>query len=248
MILKKILNIFKRNKEDVKDNEKKENEVPSKELKEVSGIKPSQEQKPSVSIEEINKHLEEHSEKKEELLKIPSKNIDEIISLISDLKLKESAEFAKKLPQMKFNENTVINSGNEAEEFVRQEILEYLKNEYDTIKQRISDLRKHGKEVDLESISLMQVPLKIRIFNSGSSIKDLQTIMDIIKMIDQKIKPLEDLIIKEEAEKLERENEETKKNISGKEVIEEQSKDKKSIKISKEKIELKENPDEKFSS
>jgi hypothetical protein len=74
--------------------------------------------------------------------------------------------------------------------FLKEEIVNYLKDRYENIKIDLSQLRRKGKDVSNITIKLMSVPLKINLFKSSFLKKDFTNVILILESIESEVEAL----------------------------------------------------------
>lgn len=76
---------------------------------------------------------------------------------------------------------------NETEEGIKQKIREAVNEKYHDMSDTFSELRKSGKDLGVLNYKLMMIPLKIKMFFSTYTKKDLDILVKKIKEIDDEI-------------------------------------------------------------
>lgn len=122
--------------------------------------------------------------------KIVNKKVSEApisaINRIQDPKIKETVVSAKK-KGVKINYNTKLKNPLEIEEYFKEELGNFLKESYNDIKERVSELRKFGYDGIVWTFKLMRIPLKLEVFLSTGALEDFNKIThglnDILKDI-----------------------------------------------------------------
>ncbi|MFA5857098.1 MAG: hypothetical protein WC867_07075 [Candidatus Pacearchaeota archaeon] len=109
---------------------------------------------------------------------------EELLIILKALKEK----YNKFLEKRTLNKN--FNSYEELLDFLKNEIKLFLKDTYEALKSEISTLRRSGKDTNEQSIRLMSVPLKIKIYESNPSIKNFNNVLEIIGHIEEGINNL----------------------------------------------------------
>jgi hypothetical protein len=121
-------------------------------------------------------------EKKIQKSKIPKR--EPLSDKIKDSKLKEIFLFltSKKI----INEDKISLNG-DLEANIRQDIEESIKDKYNTLNERFSEIRKSGKDLGVLNFKLMMLPLKIKVFLSTYEKKDAENIVKRIEDIEKEI-------------------------------------------------------------
>jgi len=111
----------------------------------------------------------------------------------------------------------ILNRAFESEEeflnFLKKYLVEFLNNEYQTLKTKVSQLRREGKNMEYEGLKLLRVPLKIKVFESTLSEKDFDKVIDHLTIIANDLKKY----VPEEAKEAKPEKQDEKsKGVQGK--------------------------------
>jgi len=133
---------------------------------------------------------------------------------VEDSGLINSLLFLKENKLIKDKETTIkFSSTKEAEDSAKEDVVLSIKDTLTTLKQDISELQKKGYELKLDGIKLLSVPIKVRVWKSTTSRKDLEAIFNLIWNVKSKIDPLKKLQEQRGAEKerLEKEKEKQEK-------------------------------------
>jgi len=110
---------------------------------------------------------------------------EELISILEYLE-KRNYQIKKEILNKEFSSET------ELYEFLKEDLINFLKNEYTSLKEKISLLRKHGKDVNYEWLKLLMIPSKISIFESNLSRKDFDKVIKIIDSLEDELKKYEE--------------------------------------------------------
>jgi hypothetical protein len=81
-----------------------------------------------------------------------------------------------------------ISSSVDFEEAIKDRIIDFLNNQYEDVKNKISEFRKNGKDLKDAEFILFSVPLKIKIFSSNFTKKDFEVVIKKIESIKQILK------------------------------------------------------------
>jgi hypothetical protein len=129
-----------------------------------------------------------------------SESIGEVVSRLENKDLSESLSLLNSHGFSKFASKVNVGSGKELEEFVKQEMKEFFKNKLDNMKQKLTEFRKAGLDAHLETIDIMPIPLKVRLFISTCKKSDLEKLMKMVDSEEKAIMELDKLKQKLEAE------------------------------------------------
>ncbi|MFH1801984.1 MAG: hypothetical protein ABH864_00870 [archaeon] len=110
------------------------------------------------------------------------------------------------------------NTDIELKENIRDEIISHLEDEIQELKTRLSTLTKKGKDVYVEHVKLMTAPLKINVFKATAKKEDFYKIKKITSSVDEKIKPKEEELEREEKDKEVKQKEKEEKERQEKEL------------------------------
>lgn len=122
---------------------------------------------------------------------------------IKDKNLLDSLLYLKKNNLLPDNNKTKIKfeTTKEAENSKKEDVVDIIKEKLNSIKQDITELQKAGYNLHLETIKLIEVPLKQKIWTSTLLKKDLENIFKILKEVNEIVLPLKQKNEKEIAEK-----------------------------------------------
>jgi len=110
---------------------------------------------------------------------------------IEDKNLIESVLFLKAKNLLSESKSTIkFETIKEAETEKKEEIVNVIREQINIIKQNITELQKVGYNLHLESIKLIEVPLKTKIWTSTLAKKDLENIFKIFQEVETIITPL----------------------------------------------------------
>ncbi len=127
---------------------------------------------------------------------MPDQNLP---STIQNRNLIESILYLKQNNLLPESKSTIkFETTKEAEDSKKEEVLDVIKEKINITKQDITDLQKAGYNLHLETIKLIVIPLKIKIWLSTLTKKDLENIFKILQIVDTTIAPLK----KENEEKI----------------------------------------------
>ncbi len=172
----------------------KQNKKPQKTKKEETPKK-----KPiTLSDGEKKKLLKKYNQKSEEVRKKGMLiKVNDIEALSKKLKDKEVVHVLNHLKKEnyalieKLFLGKTFGSENEFMEYLKEEIVIFLESEVNLLKDRLSDLRKHGTDVNDLSLKVMAIPLKIKLFSASFEMKDFDKIISMLDQRDLEIKKLE---------------------------------------------------------
>jgi hypothetical protein len=118
-------------------------------------------------------------------------------SIIPHVQDKELAEILKEIEKkglyntiIKPKSGTKLSNQKEVEKYMKEQIINFLKDRCDNLKSRISESRKKGKDVKIAEITVMSLPLKIKIFNATFKKKDFDKIFQIEESVEKEIPKL----------------------------------------------------------
>jgi hypothetical protein len=92
--------------------------------------------------------------------------------------------------------NKEFNSNEELYEFLKEDLLNFLRSEYGALKEKVSLIRRKGKDVEYEWLKLMMIPSKINIFKSTLKRKDFNKVINLIEDLERKLKKYDELFEK----------------------------------------------------
>lgn len=81
-----------------------------------------------------------------------------------------------------------ISSSAEFEDSIKNKIIDFLNNQYGDLRDKISDLRKSGKDMNDAEFMLLSVPLKIKLLSANFSKKDFDLVIKKIDLIKEILK------------------------------------------------------------
>ena len=84
------------------------------------------------------------------------------------------------------NQNKVRLIG-DLENNIKQEIEESIKEKYENLNEKFSELRKSGKDLGVLNFKLVMIPLKIKVFLSTYEKKDIENILRRMQEIEKEI-------------------------------------------------------------
>jgi hypothetical protein len=137
----------------------------------------------------IDKLIEKFKGEKKTAITFTSLN--EILEKVNDKEISSILEYLKSeniSTLYKLILNRTFESMEDFLKFLLQELVIFLKDEYNNLKTKISELRKGGEDVDDPSLRLMSVPLKIRIFESSFLKKDFDNVIRLIEGVKIELK------------------------------------------------------------
>jgi len=127
---------------------------------------------------------------------------EKVSAIVQDKNLIESVLYLKKNNLLPENKSTVkYETVQEAEEEKCEEVLYVVKEKVNNLKQEISELQKAGYNLHLETIKLLEVPLKTRVWLATRSVHDLEIIFNLIFDVQKITKPFREEFNKKLAEK-----------------------------------------------
>jgi hypothetical protein len=110
---------------------------------------------------------------------------------IKDMGLIESLHYLKQNNLLPESKSTIkFETVKEAEDAKKEEIIDVIKEKVNAIKQDITALQKAGHNLHLETIRLIAVPLKQKVWLSTLAKKDLENIFNIFKDVNLIVVPL----------------------------------------------------------
>ncbi len=160
-----------------------------------------------VSDDEKKKLLKKYNEKEELVRKkgmmIKVNDLDSLSKRLKDKEVVHVLNHLKKenyaLIEKLFLGKT-FGSENEFMEYLKEEIVIFLESEVNLLKDRLSDLRKKGLDVNDLALKVMAIPLKIKLFSASFEIKDFDKIISMLDKRDLEIKKVEQEEVKKEEE------------------------------------------------
>jgi hypothetical protein len=152
----------------------------AEELKQLKTRYPKEDERPKIKISNLSDALE----------KIQDKNMIEVIQ-----NYKDKSTVDRKVS------NKTFDTRRELIGFLKEVMITPLVNRYEDLKDRISDIRKAGKKAGNLNYKIMQIPLKIKVFNTNFKQKELDMVNNLMNSIEEKIKGFELAIKKEEEQK-----------------------------------------------
>ena len=173
------------------------------ELKKLKAKHPLEDEKPKIKIVNLQ----------DSLSKIEDKGVIEVIQNFKNKNLID-----KKIT------GGVFDKKNEILDFLKQEVITYLINKYEDLKDRLSDIRKKGKRVGNLNFQIMSLKLKIKFFDVNFKKGESDKVNQLIINIEEKVKNFELEIKKNEELKNQLEK---KKEAEGK--LAKQKKEKKPV-------------------
>jgi hypothetical protein len=109
------------------------------------------------------------------------------INKIEYEELKETLNFVKSNNLIKLNPKINFENTQEAEDYFREELGNFLNEKYNNIHEKVSEIRKEGKEATVITFKLMMIPLKIKMFLATCGKKDFEKVLNIISEIGREI-------------------------------------------------------------
>jgi hypothetical protein len=109
------------------------------------------------------------------------------INRLSDPKLKETLLFIKSKGLIKINYDFKAESETELEYYLKEEISNFLNDRYNDVHEKVSELRKKGKDLKVITFKIMQIPLKIKTFLATCERKDFERILQRIGEIEKEV-------------------------------------------------------------
>jgi hypothetical protein len=105
----------------------------------------------------------------------------ETVLILQFFKAEKFSSLIKRVLERNFNsDKEVIN-------YLKEEVIGSLKSDYENLKEKISELRKEGKDVSHSQLKIMSIPLKIRIFAVSFSKKDFDKIMGLFEQVNKNL-------------------------------------------------------------
>ncbi|MEM0465956.1 MAG: hypothetical protein QXW97_04640 [Candidatus Pacearchaeota archaeon] len=78
------------------------------------------------------------------------------------------------------------------DDFIKRQILNFLKYRLEDLKSEISFLRKSGKDVEYLSLKVISVPLKIKIFEASFESKDFFKVTELLDFCEEELKKIKE--------------------------------------------------------
>ncbi|MBD3253222.1 hypothetical protein GF386_05800 [Candidatus Pacearchaeota archaeon] len=200
-----FFNFFKKNNE----KEKPDKEEFPKELDETAPKKISEERKKQISAkllegsQDVLKKIKSER-KNEDEEKIKFKDLEGALTSINDKKFLyvfNNFRANRKDFVIKNFSNMNFKSNSEVIDFLKEQVISFFNGIYMDLKDRLSDLRKKGKDVSFVEFKFLSLPLKIKLLNADFSEKNLGRVMNLISYIDKNLKIIESELEKELKEK-----------------------------------------------
>lgn len=121
------------------------------------------------------------------------KNKDiELVDKIDDKNLKEVLEFAESKKILEFDPQKLLPKEKEdIKEIVIEKFKSFLTDKSDGLRSRISELRKKGFDVEVESFRSIHLPLKIKVFLATYSKIDFKNILEKLDNLEKEIVEIE---------------------------------------------------------
>ncbi len=120
------------------------------------------------------------------ILKKPNE-IKNLRGKIENEDLKETLIYLETNKIYKTPQNNQLKDSKEIEEFLSQEILDLLNAKYKELGEKISELRKKGKDATVWNFQLMMIPLKLKVFSATLNKKDLVVILKRLNDIEKSL-------------------------------------------------------------
>jgi hypothetical protein len=137
-----------------------------------------------METKKILKNLEEKQLQNKTIIKIESaKKLIEI----GDENLKETLNFVKSKNLIKLNSEIKFENAPEIENYFKEELGNFLNEKYNDIHEKVSEIRKQGKEATVLTFKLMMIPLKIKMFLATCEKKDFEKVLNMIEEIKRDI-------------------------------------------------------------
>jgi len=118
------------------------------------------------------------------------KDIEEFYHIIEVLKEKDFNKFIDHYKNKSQNNEIIeiIKKSKDKKELLillKQKIIAYLKEKQSEIERKLSEKRKQGKDLYMQSLKYMSIPLKIKIYEATLQKKDLYRIKNIIDDLEK---------------------------------------------------------------
>jgi len=121
-------------------------------------------------------------------------NFEQLLKMVNDKKVAEILQYLKKKDYI-FIKKRILNRNFESEkefnQFLREEVANFLKGWHDDLKGRTSDLRKSGKDIGTMGFKLMSIPLKIRLFEASFYKKDFDKVVTMLEKMQESLENYE---------------------------------------------------------
>ncbi|GEM_PF-5790489 len=208
---RKITRVIKKQKEEIEKpalkaapilegaSEQKEEIKKTKQKKEVSGYVSSPEKKKDIIIGEKEKKRLMEKYKTDTAFKKPPYQIEikDIDSLSKKLKDETSVyilEYLRKKDYALVDKlflGKTFGSEKELEKYLKEETVKLLLLEVDSLKARVSELRKKGGDINYSDFQIMPIPLKIKLFSASFDRKDFDRIIAMLEKASAEVKNAE---------------------------------------------------------
>jgi hypothetical protein len=137
---------------------------------------------PTLSEETLN-HLIEINDIEEVYAMIENFSDEQINTYLAHFKDKKQNAGESKLAKVVH----AVSKKEDLKQELENEIIPHFKERHREIAAKISELRKGGKDVEVEWIHLMMVPLKIKMFAATRNKKDFFKVKNILDEIDKSL-------------------------------------------------------------
>lgn len=123
-------------------------------------------------------------------------NLDELAKRLKNKNIEYVLQYLKKenysLLEKIFLKKT-FESEKEFVDYLKEEIVVFLESQCNGLKDRISYLRKKGKDVKDMEFKVLSIPLKIRVFQASFESKDFDKVINLLTNLDEELKKLENV-------------------------------------------------------
>lgn len=124
--------------------------------------------------------------------KVSSKNLKKMLSKVGDKDLSKVVRYLQKKSLVKFNEGNIKLVGKEeVEDYLKEKMHDWLDEEERDLKDKLSEVRKRGKNTIVSNLEIMRLPLKIKLFKATNKKEDLEKVLDLIENIKSQIEEVE---------------------------------------------------------
>ncbi len=127
----------------------------------------------------------------EEKSRYEIKDVEEAMSLIDDSEIKEVLDRFVKDFSKQVHFQGVYNSKREIREELKERVLSELRDQHLDLKDKITHLRKSGKEVTTEDLKLMRFSSKLKILKADFCLKNYDVVKKIVDEVKVKLEGLE---------------------------------------------------------
>lgn len=150
-------------------------------------IEPKQDSANLAKIQLLNKPISEDKS----LLRLKVSNFEDIYRFLGNSEISDIVHYFESnnigLVNQRDNERKISSSA-DFENSIKNKIINFLNNQYLDLRDKVSELRKKGKDMNDAEFILLSVPLKIRLFSANFSKKDFDLVIKKIESIKEILK------------------------------------------------------------